>query len=191
MKTTFLSVCAILILATSCQKNIINELSVHRSGVPAGYSHCGDATETPILAGQHTNVGSVTVWNDGNNLYVLYEATGNYRFRKTHLFAGACSAIPVNNAGNPMIGQFPYTNNHGSGVASFMRVIPLGSWSAGTELCISAHAEVVAYGSNGSVVFSQTGWAQGSPINSGGSWAMKFNYTIQSCLYTYNTTEVR
>jgi hypothetical protein len=182
MKTKMLPLLVFIILATACQKNATKEQTVYRSGIPAGYTNCGESTERTILAGQTTNTGSVTVWNDENNLYVYYQATGNYLFKKTHLYVGFCNTIPVNNGGNPRIGLYPYNNDHGAGVSSFLRVIPLNSWTEGTSLCVSAHAEVVAYGSNGSVTYSQTGWGQGAQINDGGSWAMKFEYTIQSCL---------
>lgn len=190
MKTRLLPLMSLLIL-TACQKEITRSASVTRTAIPAGYSHCGDATETNILAGQTTPVGSVTVWNDASNIYVYYEAIDNYKFKKTHLYVGPCNTIPVNNAGNPRIGLYPYNNDHGTGVSAFLRTIPRNGLGDGTEICISAHAEVVAYATNGSVIFSQTGWGQGSQINDGGSWAMKFNYTIQSCLGGGGDEEIR
>jgi hypothetical protein len=162
---------------TACQKNALDVSGEIRSAVPSGYTVCGTATETAILAGQSTNVGSVTVWNDENNVYVLYEATGDYKFRNTHLYVGSCSDIPVNNAGNPRIGLYPYNDDHGNtGVSSFLKTIPINSLNQTSGcLCVSAHSEVI--GPN----FSQTGWGQGAQINDGGSWAMKFDYCIQTC----------
>jgi hypothetical protein len=182
MKKTILPLFSFLIIILSaCQKNVNNIPEESISAVPSGYSNCGSATETAILAGQHTNVGSITVWNDEANVYVQYEASGNYMFKKTHLYVGACNAIPVNNAGNPKIGNFPFNNNHGTpGVSSFIRTIPLSILPEGC-LCVAAHAEVVAYNSSGGVIFSETGWGEGQQINAGGSWAMKFDYCIQSC----------
>ena len=183
MKKSILPIISFLLILSACQKNdkILNE--EHATGVPTGTSYCGTPTETRFMAGKSTDVGSVTVWNDQNNVYVNYQTTGNYRLKITHLYVGLCSAIPVNNAGNPKIGHFPYVNDHGSGVSSFTRVIPRSSLPQGC-LCVAAHAEVVAYNSSGSVIFSETGWGQGPQINSGGSWAMKFGYCIQACLPT-------
>jgi hypothetical protein len=168
--------------ATSEQPLRIAIANSTEHNLPAGYElpYCVIATETPLLAGQTTNTGSVTVWNDETNVYVAYQTTGNYRVKKTHLFIGACNTIPVNNSGNPRIGNYPFQANHGTGVAAYVYTIPRSSLPEGC-LCVSAHAEVVAYGANGSVVFSQTGWGQGEQINDGGSWAMKFGYCQQDC----------
>lgn len=147
--------------------------------LPANYSilECVQPVETAIMAGQSTNVGTVTVWNDGTNVYVHYQTTGDYRLKKTHLYVGACSAIPVNNSGNPRIGLYPYQTAHGTtGVQSFTYTIPASSLPAGTCLCVSAHSEIVAFNSSGQQTFNQTGWGQGEQINDGGSWAMKFGY---------------
>ena len=104
-----------------------------RVGVPAGYEStvCGSAYETPIMAGQSINVGSVTVWNDDVNVYVSYQTTGNYLLKKTHLFVGACNAIPTNNSGNPRIGQYPFTMDHGTGVAIKTYIIARSSLPVG------------------------------------------------------------
>ena len=151
--------------------------------IPVGYNlpSCILETETPLMAGQSVNTGSVTVWNDDVNVYVSYYAAGNYRLKKTHLYIGSCSSIPVNNAGNPRIGQFPFQTSHGTtGVQEFVYTIPRSSLPAGC-LCVAAHAEVVAFNASGSVVFSETGWGFGEEINDGGSWAMKFGYCQQDC----------
>lgn len=172
-----LPILALAIFMTACQKNALNVSEEIRSAVPAGYTVCGTATETAILAGQTINVGSVTVWNDETNVYVLYEATGDYKFKKTHLYVGSTSGIPVNNSGNPRIGLYPHNDDHGTaGVSSFLKTIPISSLNQTSGwISISAHSEVIAPG------FSQTGWAQGPQINDGGSWAMRVDYEIQTC----------
>jgi len=168
----------------SCQKTGIDqpvaETTIHASyNIPAGYVplECVEPVEKALLSGQNINTGTVTVWNDDNNVYVHYQASGDYRLKKTHLFVGDCAAIPVNNSGNPRIGQYPYQTSHGTtGVASFTYTIPKSSLPASGCLCVSAHAEVVAFNASGPTIFSQTGWAEGEQINDGGSWAMKFGY---------------
>ena len=184
----------IAIVAVSCQKEreevkanaeepfrilISNSIS---QALPAGYElpACVTATETPLLAGQTINGGSVTVWNDENNVYVAYQTTGNYLLKKTHLYLGSCSGIPVNNAGNPKIGNYPFKTDHGAGLGLYVYTISRSSLPEGC-LCVSAHAEIVAYGAGGTVIFSQTAWGQGTQINNGGSWAMKFGYCQQDC----------
>lgn len=151
--------------------------------VPAGYSvpDCLTPSETALMAGQSDNVGSVTLWNDENNVYVSYQMIGAYKLKQTHLYIGACSSIPVNGAGNPRIGLFPYSATHGTtGVSVYTYTIPRSSLPAGC-VCVSAHAEVVAYNSSGQQYYSETGWGQGAQINDGGSWAMKFEYCPEEC----------
>ena len=181
MKTLLLFLLSIG-LFVSCQKSSSVNYSENLQAVnaPEGYviPEGIQAVETPILAGQTTNVGSVLVWNDATNVYVSYQTVGSYKLRRTHLFVGSCSSIPVNGAGNPRIGLYPNQTDHGSaGVSVYTYTIPRSSLPSGC-LCVSSHAEIVAY-NNGSLVFSQTGWGQGPQVNDGGSWAMKFDYCQQ------------
>lgn len=151
--------------------------------IPAGYSvpNCLTPTSTPLMAGQSDNVGDVTVWNDANNVYVSFQTIGAYRLKVTHLYVGACGGIPVNGAGNPRIGLYPYSANHGTtGVSVYTYTIPRNSLPSDC-LCVSSHAEVVAHNSSGQQYYSQTGWGQGEQINDGGSWAMKFGYCPVEC----------
>jgi hypothetical protein len=193
MKTT-LTLFAFVFTIASCQKqsadllnpdNELSQLSLSaEAGAPltesSGAASCVVPVTTPLMAGQHTNVGSVTVTNDETNVYVTYQTTGSYLVKKTHLYVGSCTAIPVSNSGNPRIGQYPYQTNHGTGINSFTYTIARSSLPAGC-ICVSAHAEVVAYNAAGTVIFSQTGWGFGEQINDGGSWAMKFGYCQQDC----------
>lgn len=182
MKKLF-TLIALSAIIFSCQKEVktnTDSPSVYATfNIPAGYSvpECVQPVETALLAGQSINVGTVTVWNDENNVYVNYVMSGDYKLKKTHLYVGDCSAIPVNNSGNPRIGQYPYQTTHGTtGVSSYLYTIPKSSLPASGCLCVSSHAEVVAYNASGQIVFSQTGWGQGQQIVDGGSWAMKFGY---------------
>lgn len=181
MKKLF-TILSLSVLAFSCQKSSVdmpvNTGEEYFLNIPSGYTvpDCVTPVETAILAGQTTNVGTVTVWNDENNVYVHYQTTGDYKLKKTHLYVGACGSIPVNNAGNPRIGQYPYQITHGTtGVQSYTYIIPRTVAGEGC-LCVSSHAEIVAYDTNGQQTYSQTGWGQGEQIIDGGSWAMKFGY---------------
>jgi|GEM_PF-1239536 len=188
MKTLLLSLLTVVLLV-SCQKSkdieTVPGSEFQMVNPPEGYTipDCISETETPMLAAQTINVGSVLVWNDDNNVYVSYILTNGNLLRRTHLYVGACNSIPVNNAGNPRIGLYPYSTDHGTaGVAVYTYTIPRSNLPT-TELCISSHAEVITV-SNG----NQTGWGQGVQINDGGSWAMKFGYIQQNC---EENTEIR
>ena len=150
--------------------------------IPPGYQlqECIVPTETALMAGQSTNVGTVTIWNDDTKVYVSYQTTGSYKVKRTHLYVGACNTIPVNGAGNPRIGLYPYSTDHGTGVQTFTYEILRSSLPAGC-LCVSSHAEVVGYNSTGGINFTETGWGYGEQVTDGGSWAMKFGYCQQLC----------
>ncbi len=182
----------VLLVFISCSKESIDKRSGPSTGpdqpVTANTSSgsyaeslpCVVPVTTSIMAGQSTNVGNIIVTNDETNVYVTYMTTGNYLVKKTHLYVGACGNIPVNNAGNPRIGQYPYQTQHGTGISSYTYTIPRSALPE-TCVCVSAHAEVVAYNAAGTLVFTQTGWGNGVQINDGGSWAMKFDYCQQTC----------
>ena len=90
-----------------------------------------------LYAGQHQLVGTVSVSDDGANLYVNYQLTDStWLLQTTHLYVGATA--PKKNAP----GSFQF---HHEGVFSETDAyeIPLSELGgAGTELFVAAHAEV-------------------------------------------------
>jgi len=177
MKKYLLILSALPLAFSSCQQDeSLTDTaanSVFRSGEMCAQS------STNLMAGQHHVAGSVIVENDADFLYVTYQATGNWRIKKTHLYVGACNGIPTNGAGNPMIGHFPLHGNHSNpSVSSYTYTISLDDLPACG--CVAAHAEVVRLNDAGTVVQSETAWGQGSRIG-GSSWAMKFDYCKAEC----------
>ncbi|UCG94963.1 MAG: DUF4842 domain-containing protein [archaeon] len=111
---------------------------------------------TDLIAGQHTDVGDVLVWNDADNLYVKYliEEEG-WCLTETHLHvADSWEEIPQteakgkgkgNSGGNPIPGQFEFSGEHDC-IAEHTYTVPLGDWDCETDLAIAAHAVVVQKG---------------------------------------------
>ncbi len=148
------------------------EIVLGREGEP------GDcvATEVTLIAGQTINSGTVSVTNDGENIYVTYTTTNGWVLAATHLYVGDCALIPTNNPGNPIPGQFPYTGTHAN-VTSYTYTVPLSQIPPGTCGCIAAHAVVKQYNGSNQQVGQETAWGNGVRINlSGGNWGMKFDY---------------
>lgn len=134
------------------------------------------ATEVALIAGQTMNSGSVTVSNDADYIYVTYATTGGWVLTQTHLYVGDCAFIPVNNPGNPIPGQFPYSGTHNN-LTTVTYQVPISKIPAGSCGCIAAHAVVKELNSSGGTIQTQTGWGQGTQINMGsGNWGMKFDY---------------
>ncbi len=120
-------------------------------GVLIGVGIIAGAEEPEVVtlwAGQHIDVGTVTVENCEENIYVTYSLNSatlhdGWGITETHLHIGKTLDGVVNRPGNPMPGRFPYKNTHDF-VASYEYVIPLsdGEWEYDDELLIAAHAVV-------------------------------------------------
>lgn len=146
---------------------------------PSSAGTCGDDVVVDFLAGQHIDIGDVTVNNDEDFLYVTVQTTGDWVLGHTHLYVGDVAGLPTNRSGNPQIGRFPYSTSHDPMVTSFTYTLPLTDFDS--CFIIAFHAEAHRLDGNGEVVQSETGWADGDDITSGGSWATRFDYCKQSC----------
>lgn len=128
-----------------------------------------------MYGGQTINVGTLDVTNDGVNLFITYNFTGGWSASQTHLYVGALSGLPTNNANTPVPGQFPYNDTHSPNVSSYTYVIPL----AGLDPCyiIAAHASAVNSTNGG----SETTWSEGVKFPNTNRWGWYSEYCTQSC----------
>ena len=78
-----------------------------------------DPYVTDLIAGQHIDAGDVLVWNDGDEIHVIYETTGGWEITESHLYVG--KNIPPTSAP----GQFPYDDPDESTSTRHSYVIPL------------------------------------------------------------------
>lgn len=183
-----LSILAILLFTVSCQKEseTTNFLPADNQPNPMALKsinldnidYCGTPSVETLVAGQNIDAGTVTVGNDENYVYVTYTSSNGYLITQTHLYVGPKSGVPVNNAGNPRIGLFPYGESFASPVQTVTYRISL------EELpecyVVAAHAVVVKYQGN-VIVDQQTAWGNGTRFVNRGSWAMYFEYCTQTC----------
>ena len=150
-------------------------------------AHTEDDPYTENLwAGQNIDVGTVSVWNDAENLYVKYETTDDWYLTETHLHvATALGDIPQTKTGNPIPGHFDYPMEYDPPVQENTNVINLEDcgFEVGDELYIAAHAvvqkvitEAPYYAST--VVQEETAWGAGDNFP-GNNWAMYFTYVVQ------------
>lgn len=91
------------------------------------------------------NWGTVTVWNDGVNLYVKYSST-NGTFGTLHLWVGTdLTLIPsAGNPDNPVPGQFPNSFD-ATGLMEYTFTVPLADIpfvSCGSAVFVVAHAKM-------------------------------------------------
>lgn len=133
---------------------------------------------TPLLAGQHTEMGDVVVWNDSVNVYVTYTTYGGWQLVETQLYAGPLSGIPATSKGNPKVGNFPYKMQLDSGTTSYTFTIPVSDLGGEQCVAIASHAAVIEVGADGEVLQGQTAWGAGTRLTSKGNWATYFTYCL-------------
>jgi hypothetical protein len=148
---------------------------------------CGSPKVVPLCMGKHNNVGTVTVHNDTENLYVTYDINDpNWYLVETHVaVATSLSGIPQNRRGNPKVGHFPDSNDHDpiDMIGTFTVVVPLSSLG-GDSLVIAAHAAIQKIISiDPFETMNETAWADGCSGTSfpGKNWATYLDFTVQPC----------
>lgn len=130
-----------------------------------------DVMVVDLIAGQNIYAGSVTVWNDADNLFVQYETVDPFCLTETHLEVGSSlDDIPQAN-GNPIPGQFEYKSTHNC-ISSFTYTVPLPKDTC--DLYIAAHAVVKGTGG------TETAWGSGLEFP-GKDWATYFIYPVTGC----------
>jgi hypothetical protein len=147
MKKSYYLIVLVLILGlalTGC--SLLSNVGQVPTTEQSGISYLTKATEgdpfvTTLFAGQDIDVGTVSVWNDEDYLYVEYVVDTEYWcLTETHLHV----AIPPENIpqkkGNPIPGKFDYKSEHDC-VTNYTYEIPL-TWAPDTQLSIAAHAVV-------------------------------------------------
>lgn len=138
---------------------------------------CYVSYTTVLYAGQTIPVGQVNITNDEEFLYVSYHTTDDWFLGSTKLFVGELSNLPVNGAGNPVLGQFPYQQGHDLSVSDYTYTIPL----AGLPSCyiLAAYADV--YKNDGGIVLSEGAWGFGTEFPEASQWGWYYDYCTQVC----------
>jgi len=112
----------------------------HKYRRPKTEEYCGNSASYYLYASKHYKVGKVTIANDEENLYVRYSVWGWYLgLTETHLYIGDIDGMPINRGGNPQIGQFDYSDDHGW-VKTYTYTIPLSELP--DCFVVAAHAVV-------------------------------------------------
>lgn len=190
--TTAFTIAILAFVLISCTKedDFFSNEELYIEAAPVDYksaqqtTYFGTPTVVPFMAGQNIEMGSVTVANDADYVYVILEAVNNWVIGKSHVYVGTKELLPVNKNGNPQIGHFPYTSTHNPMVTYHMFKIERDKLP--TSFTVAVHAEVHKI-ENGQLIQSETAWGKGLRFVTKGSWAMYFGYTIQEKQCTYVT----
>ncbi|MFC4872505.1 hypothetical protein [Negadavirga shengliensis] len=167
---------------------------------------CGNAFNTPLLAGKDIPVGEVSAYNDSDNLYITVSIEGDYLqdwfIRKLHMYIGQVSVDFSQKVGkkneivNPAPGKFPFSTevpaDNPTGIQEFTWTLPLGEDMIDFgEFDIAVHADVVKVDNveydehddavSAEVVQSEGAWAAGEAFSQKGNWAMYFSFAVTEC----------
>lgn len=178
-KLVTLVLAGVMLILAGCQKET-ELIPSSKTAKCATITYCGSKTVN-LIANQYTNIGTVLVGNDADNLYVTYTATAaNWYLTQMHLFVGDYNAIPKNSSGKPVPGQYPYavTFNNYNCVKTYTFTIPLSNLPQ--CFTVSAHAAVIKK-SGGYVCSSATAWGQGTYFSNQCGWGMYYSYCKESC----------
>lgn len=179
MKTLKISTFLLFLVLLSCSKEELGK-DVYTNNPSTFNTNSNDSDcveEFTLYAGQNIDVGTVSVSNDSDSIYVTYTTTGGWLIYETHVYVGDVAGIPTNNSGNPQIGLFPHNMTH-SGVSSFTVAFAIDENL--DCYAIAAHAVVGITNPDGTVQ-TETAWSNGNDINDGGSWATYSEYCLQDC----------
>jgi hypothetical protein len=151
---------------------------IQGDGIP-----CGEVHVATFFAGQSIDVGTVTVYNDQDMLYMEIQTTGRWVLTETHVaVAPTLDGIPQTGSGNPKVGQFLLSAIHNPPITNFVHRISLTEYGyvPGQTLFIAVHAKVSRLDAGGHVVQRETAWADGLDFP-GANWATYLNYVVQTC----------
>ena len=142
---------------------------------------CGIPKVFTLWAGKNTDVGTVTVSNDEDYLYVTYNTTGDWYLKEVKLYVR--DSEPTERL-NP--GKAPYKSGDIFYARSYTFEVPLDEFVVTcdkTTLWLQAHADVVRLDEGGNEVPDSGETAYGGNITKPkkGSWYGNISYTVQCC----------
>ncbi len=145
------------------------------------FDYCGETTIVSLITNK-TNIviGSVTVGNDENNLYVTYETTDNWWIGLTRQYAGPEDLIPRYPNGYPKVGMFPYVQTYDPYVQNCTAVIPLESLDSCFEVALFAKVYKIE---NGVVITTDKSWgtSMSTSIVNGDCTGWHWEYCLEEC----------
>ena len=100
----------------------------------SGIGSDGDLYTDDLVAGQYYDSGVVNVVQLNDNLVITYATEGYWQIDATHLYIGDLADLPINGAGNPMVGNFEHQGVHPDGTTLVTDIttdnnLVVGTWA--------------------------------------------------------------
>lgn len=147
---------------------------------------CGEIFQTPLIAGQHIEIGVVTVSNNADVLQVEIAITEpGWVMTETHVaIDDTLEDLPMTGSGNPQVGKFEFSAEYDEPVTIWAYELDLAEYGYGYPDSIygAVHAATELRDESGNTIQEETAWAEG-PEFPGNSWAMYFGYVVQECTF--------
>jgi len=107
----------------------------------------GGTHETDLILGQHYDIGDVTIWREGDYLYVSIVMSSGYYPSVIHIHVATdLSGIPQTPSGNPKVGNFEYKVEFTEDVSEHTAMIQLDyAESMASTLYVAIHASIYTY----------------------------------------------
>ena len=153
---------------------------------------CGEPVVQELTAGQTIDIGSISISNDENFLYVKFETDDPWVLGTTHVHVGFhIDDVPKAANGQPIPGMFDYAHERDveggePAVTEDEYAIPftdlgLESGECDVQLFIWAHAEAFQLDGDGVVTMEETAFGGDTPGDGTPRWFFLAEYTLQCC----------
>ena len=132
---------------------------------------CDTEISLDLIARWTIHVGTVTLYRDEDVFVVSYETTNDRVMDDSHIFLGACDAVPLDANCEPAIDLFPYRTVHSPPVNNYTYEIPASE----LEDCNCFIAQATTHLPDNGGVLYQSSFAVGGndlPGNQWGSFAI-------------------
>lgn len=143
---------------------------------------CGIPTVLSLVDAQDNELGNLEISNDLENLYLSVSTNNTWFLKSTQVYTGPKSQIPLDDAGLPASGNFPYKLTHSPLVENYILTIPLDE----VDECstIALFVEIARLDDNGVLLEEATAWAKGENFQEG-SEAMTYEHCLGECIVKY------
>ena len=153
---------------------------------------CGEPSVQDLTAGRSTLIGTITISNDEDFLYVTFQTDDPWVLGTTHVHVGFhIDDVPKAGNGQPIPGQFDYAHERDveggePAVTEDEYAIPftdlgLESGECDVQLFIWAHAEAFQLDDDDVVIVEETAFGGDTPGDGTPRWFFLAEYTLQCC----------
>ncbi|MBT8164117.1 MAG: hypothetical protein KJO97_01105, partial [Acidimicrobiia bacterium] len=143
--------------------------------------------ETPLLADQTIEAGTVGIWNSPKKLMVEIRTSGDWMIEETQIYVGYGTEPIPTRKGKTDLGKFPYTHEYENPVSIHHLTLDLKedlgfSWGSQfddlREPTFAVHADLILLDSDKNVIAEEGAWAFGPDELESSKWGWTLTYLL-------------